>query len=59
MAINYVRFQRGDQAAYDYLKAQGQLDPNTLYFIMNSGFGALYMGEISLAVAILLLLQLL
>lgn len=47
MAIDYVRFQRGSQAAYDALKDAGKLDSNTLYFIYsddNSSVGALYMG---------------
>lgn len=44
---NYVKFQRGTQAAYDALKAAGTLDSNTLYFIYNeenNSVGALYMG---------------
>lgn len=47
MANEYVRFQRGSQAAYDALKAAGRLDPNTLYFIYDDSdksVGALYMG---------------
>ena len=45
MAINYVRFQRGTQRAYEALKTAGTLDKNTLYFIENEdGTGALYMG---------------
>ena len=47
MSANYVRFQRGSQEAYDALKAAGQLDKDTLYFIYdatNSSVGALYMG---------------
>ena len=47
MAVNYVRFQRGSQKAYDALKAAGRLDKDTLYFIYNtddSSVGALYMG---------------
>lgn len=47
MAVNYVRFQRGSQEAYDSLKSTGGLDENTLYFIYNtdnSSVGALYMG---------------
>ena len=47
MAINYVKFQRGSQAAYDTLKAAGKLDNDTLYFIYpedNKSVGALYMG---------------
>lgn len=46
MANEYVRFQRGSQAAYDALKNAGKLDRNTLYFIENEdGVGALYMGN--------------
>ncbi len=48
MSVKYVRFQRGVQAAYDQLKANGQLDENTLYFIYdeaNKAAGSLYMGE--------------
>lgn len=47
MAVNYVKFQRGSQEAYDALKEAGRLDENTLYFIYsadNSSVGALYMG---------------
>lgn len=47
MATNYVKFQRGSQAAYDALKSAGKLDENTLYFIYagdNAAVGALYMG---------------
>lgn len=47
MAINYVKFQRGSQAAYDALKTAGKLDNDTLYFIYpedNKSVGALYMG---------------
>lgn len=43
--MEYVRFQRGTQAAYDALTNK---DENTLYFIYdptNSGVGALYMGN--------------
>lgn len=48
MAINYVKFQRGSQAAYDALKTAGTLDANTLYFIYKDeadSVGALYMGN--------------
>lgn len=48
MAINYVRFQRGSQSAYDRLKDLGTLDPNTLYFIYandDAATGTLYMGD--------------
>ena len=46
--VNYVKFQRGSQEAYDALKAAGTLDDNTLYFIYNeanNAVGALYMGS--------------
>lgn len=46
--VNYVKFQRGSQEAYDALKAAGTLDNNTLYFIYNeanNAVGALYMGS--------------
>lgn len=45
---NYVKFQRGTQAAYDALKTALKLDNNTLYFIYpeeGSSTGALYMGS--------------
>lgn len=48
MANNYVKFQRGSQAAYDALKTAGKLDTNTLYFIYKDeadSVGALYMGN--------------
>lgn len=48
MTTNYVKFQRGSQAAYDALKTAGKLDENTLYFIYsgdNNAVGALYMGN--------------
>lgn len=48
MAVNYVKFQRGSQAAYEALKAANKLDDNTLYFIYpeeNKTVGALYMGK--------------
>lgn len=48
MAVNYVKFQRGSQSAYDALKTAGKLDDNTLYFIYpedNQSVGALYMGQ--------------
>lgn len=48
MAINYVKFQRGSQEAYDALKKAGTLDANTLYFIYKDvadSVGALYMGN--------------
>lgn len=48
MAVNYVKFQRGSQTAYEALKTAGKLDDNTLYFIYpeeNKSVGALYMGS--------------
>ena len=33
--INYVKFQRGTQAAYARIKERNALDANTLYFIYN------------------------
>lgn len=47
MGYEYVRFQRGSQAAYEALKKANRLDENTLYFIYdddNNSVGALYMG---------------
>lgn len=47
MAINYVKFQRGSQSAYESLKNAGKLDENTLYFIYpneDNSVGALFMG---------------
>lgn len=48
MAINYVRFQRGSQAAYDKLISSERIDENTLYFIYadkDAEVGTLYMGD--------------
>ena len=48
MAINYVRFQRGSQAAYDKLISTDRIDDNTLYFIYadkDANTGTLYMGD--------------
>ena len=48
MAINYVKFQRGSQAAYDRLIELNNIDSNTLYFIYkneNATTGSLYMGD--------------
>lgn len=48
MAVNYVKFQRGSQTAYEALKTANKLDDNTLYFIYpeeNKAVGALYMGK--------------
>ena len=36
MAVNYVKFQRGSQEAYNALKSAGRLDEDTLYFIYNT-----------------------
>lgn len=47
MAVNYVKFQRGSQAAYDLLVKNSRIDDNTLYFIYpedNSTVGKLYLG---------------
>ena len=49
MAVNYVKFQRGTQAAYNKLAnaVPSRLDENTLYFIYpedNSSVGKLYLG---------------
>ena len=48
--INYVKFQRGTQAAYARIKERNALDANTLYFIYNDpedeeAGGLLYLGE--------------
>lgn len=47
MAINYVKFQRGNEAAYKALLANNSYDNNTLYFIHNEELGtvSLYMGN--------------
>ena len=48
MAIIYVRFQRGSQAAYDRLIELNTIDNNTLYFIYENNdatTGSLYMGD--------------
>lgn len=47
MAIDYVKFQRGSQLAYDKLISKNRVDDNTLYFIYpddNSAVGKLYLG---------------
>lgn len=47
MAVSYVKFQRGSQAAYDKLAKESRLDDNTLYFIYpeaDSPVGKLYLG---------------
>lgn len=48
MAVNYVKFLRGSQDAYDSLIGAGRIDDNTLYFIYpenDSGVGKLYLGK--------------
>ncbi len=48
MAVNYVKFQRGSQTAYDLLVSNNRVDENTLYFIYpenNSTVGKLYLGN--------------
>lgn len=46
---NYVKFQRGSQAAYDRLKAANRLEDNALYFIQDPNNleknGSLYLGK--------------
>lgn len=46
--FNYVRFQRGTQAAYNNLKSMGRLNEYTLYFIYDPNdqtIGRLYIGS--------------
>jgi hypothetical protein len=50
MATNFVKFQRGSQAAYDLLVKNGRIDDNTLYFIYpasgdTGSVGKLYLGS--------------
>ena len=46
MAVNYVKFQRGSQAAYDRLVELNRVDDNTLYFIYaGDNDGKLYLGD--------------
>ncbi len=50
MPVNFVKFQRGSQSAYDALKLAGRLEADALYFIYNdpqdtSLGGKLYLGE--------------
>lgn len=49
MPVNFVKFQRGSQNAYDALKLAGRLEPDALYFIYNGANvdtgGKLYLGE--------------
>ena len=47
MAIDYVKFQRGSQAAYDKLLQANRVNDSTLYFIYsedNREIGKLYLG---------------
>lgn len=50
MALEYVKFQRGSQAAYNKIKREGRLESNALYFIYDNeapeAGGLLYLGEI-------------
>lgn len=46
--LNYVRFQRGSQAAYDNLKSKNRINEYTLYFVYdvnNDTIGQLYLGS--------------
>ena len=46
MAVNYVKFQRGSQAAYDRLVELNRVEDNTLYFIYTGdNDGKLYLGD--------------
>lgn len=50
MPVNFVKFQRGTQAAYDNLKTMNRLEADALYFIYNDANdtslgGKLYLGE--------------
>ena len=49
MALNFVKFQRGSQAAYDKLKQKHQIEEDALYFIYDQqapeNGGLLYLGE--------------
>lgn len=51
-STEYVKFIRGSQKAYDYLKTNNRLNADTLYFIYdkndtsNEVFGKLYLGKI-------------
>ena len=45
MAVNYVKFQRGSQAAYDRLLELNRIDNDTLYFIYGENSGKLYLGN--------------
>ena len=49
MALNFVKFQRGSQAAYDKLKQNHKIEEDALYFIYDKqapeNGGLLYLGE--------------
>ena len=49
MALNFVKFQRGSEIAYNRLKEAGALEQDALYFIYNKNApedgGRLYLGE--------------
>ena len=45
MSINYVKFQRGSQNAYNRLLSLNRIDDNTLYFIYSDNGGKLYLGD--------------
>ena len=50
MALNFVKFQRGSQEAYNKLKANHRIEEDALYFIYDKqapdNGGLLYLGEI-------------
>jgi len=50
MAVNFVKFIRGTQAAYDRIIQSGAIDYNTLYFVYDktspSEGGSLYLGDV-------------
>lgn len=50
MALNFVKFQRGSQEAYNRLKANNRIEDDALYFIYDKqapeNGGSLYLGEI-------------
>ena len=48
MAVNFVKFQRGSEAAYNKLLAANRVDNDTLYFIYDedsAAIGKLYLGK--------------
>ena len=49
MAVNFVKFIRGTQAAYDRIVSQNAVDQNTLYFVYDKtapqNGGLLYLGD--------------